>query len=264
MSDGHGKSAASPPVIPGTTNYGVNDRTWSGYIEQYNTIASSQASPTPSAYATRTLSYTAATGGSIAYEWQFLTYDRFQGTCGGPTTIAGTPLVGSTQYWNGPASYNDSISGASSNSITLTAYPYTGTFTTHSIAGFWRLKASNSAGATYTRWTLVGKEYGNYNYNCNLHCPPGPCEIFTDCNCTCPCGTYNCNGHDCNCQCDCQYDENNQPYDCTTCCDTCYDQCCNCSEQCDSCFYYCNCAEVYDTCTAYAYYDLGQVSGCNW
>lgn len=198
MSDGHSKSAASPPVIPNTTNYTVNNRTWSGGGEGIG-IDSPHAGAIPSASETRAISYTAATGGNIVYEWQFLPYSRHQGGCGGVST----PLVGSAQTWNGPSGYNDSISGASSNSILFTAHPYYGTAAYHGIGGFWRLKASNSAGATYTMWHLIVKMFGTYTY---------------DCNCSCPCNT-----NDCNC------DENNE--NCSQCCD-------NCSETCDTCTSY--------------------------
>ena len=266
MSDGHGKSAQSAPVIPGTTNYGVNDRTWSGYITQYNEIASSYASPTHSATGNRTLSFNAATGGNIAYEWQFLPYNRFNSIAYNCPTYPHTPLVASAQPWQGPNGYNDYLTGASTNSIIISARPYQSNgVTTRGIGGFWRLKASNSVGATYTEWQIVSKVYGTYTYNCNPYCPSA-CEVFVDCNCGCPagCGTYNCNCYDCNCQCDCQYDENNQPYDCTTCCSTCCDTCCNCVPTCDQCFDSCNCPDAYDTCSGFMLNDAGIYNQCNW
>lgn len=239
MSDGHGKSAASPPVIPNTTNYTVNNRSWSGGGEGIG-IASPYTSPIPSAYGTATWSYTAATGGNIAYEWQFLPYYRFTASCTNAQNT--TPLVGSAQTWNGSSGYNDSISGASSNSLTITAYPYYGTAAYHGAAGFWRLKASNSAGATYTKWHLVVKMFGTYSYSCNCSCPSN-CQSSYNCNCTCGCST-----NDCNC------DENNE--NCSQCCD-------NCSETCDTCNS-CDCAEECDTCGNYQHVDMGDSSACNW
>lgn len=203
MSNGHGKSAASPPVFPSVTNYSVNDRSWSGGGEGI-AINSSYTSPTPSASGSVTWAYAAATGGGVAYEWQFLPYHRFMASASCTNAQNTTPLVGSAQTWNGPSGYNDSISGASSNSLTITGRPYYGTATYHGAAGFWRLKASNSAGATYTKWHLVVKLFDTYTY---------------DCNCTCPAGeSYS---YDCNC------DENNEN------CSTCYG--CNVSEVCDTC-----------------------------
>ena len=239
MSNGHGKSAASPPVFPSVTNYPVNDRSWSGGGEGI-AINSSYYSPTPSASGSVTWAYAAATGGGITYEWQFLPYHRFMSSCTNAQNT--TPLVGSAQTWNGPSGYNDSISGASSNSLTITGRPYYGTATYHGASGFWRLKASNSAGATYTKWHLVVKLFDTYSYSCNCTCPTG--ESYTyDCNCYCGCGT-----NDCNC------DENNE--NCSQCCDNCSETC----STCDGCFV----SEVCDTCENYQTSDLGDGSGCNW
>ncbi len=229
MSDGHGKSAVSAPVIPNTTNYTVNNRSWSGGGEGIG-IASPFGSPIPSASGTLALSYTAATGGNIAYEWQFLTYSRFLAGCTNAQNT--TPLVGSAQTWNGPNSYNDSISGASSNDILFTGHPYYGTAAYHGIAGFWRLKASNSAGATYTKWHLIVKLFDTATYSCNCSCP---CNT-TECNCN-SCCTGCCDENNENCTCDCT---------------------CGCSQCCD------DCSETCDTCEHANTSDLGDASGCNW
>lgn len=213
LSDGYGKSAVSAPVFPTTilvnfvgggyqefltnttaSNYSVNDRTvgyWNGIDMGASTAASANDS--------KTNTFATASGTGVTYEWQFLTQQRMHPTnC---TAGQRVPLVASAQTWSGPSGYDDSISGASTNSLTMTGYAYDGTVANHGIAGYWRLKASNSAGATYTAWIQVIKSWGAYDYNCN---------------CTCPCGT-----NDCNC------DENNE--NCSQCCDNCFELCDTCS-----------------------------------
>ena len=264
MSNGHGKSAASPPVFPSATmtnfagggtgssvaNYSVNDRT----VQYWNAIDMDVGNSSAN-NASNTNTFPAATGGGISYEWQFLPYYRFYAACTNAQNT--TPLVGSAQTWNGPSGYNDSISGASSNSLTLTGFAYLGTAQYHGVAGFWRLKASNSAGATYTGWIQVGKIWGKYSYSCNCTCPAG--ESYTyDCNCYCGCGTSDCDCNDCCTGC---CDENNENCNCDCTCG-CW-QCCNCSETCDTCNG-CYVSEVCDTCDAYQSEDYGYSSVCGW
>ena len=238
MSDGHGKSAQSAPVFPsGTminfaggssssvTNYSYNNRTMQYWNSLDMDVCNANA-----CNASNTNTFPAATGGGITYEWQFLTVQRWVGACG-----SNTPFVGSAESWNGPY-YNDSISGASSNSLTLTGYAYLGTAQYHGVAGYWRLKASNSLGETYTGWIQVSKVWGKYqdSYECNCTCP---CNT-TPCNCT-GCCTGCCDENDENCTCDCS---------------------CNCSQCCEDCSVTC------DTCynDVYQYEDSGGSSGCGW
>ena len=271
MSNGHGKSAVSAASFPGITNYGYNDRS-EGPSSQFISISGNGSSHNNSI----TLSYPAATGGgTIAYEWQFLPKSRFLGECGGVST----PLVASLQTWNGPNGYSDSISGASTRTVTLTGYTYQGNASYHSVAGYWRLKSSNSAGATYSVWTPVGKEWSYYTYECNCVCNAGTyteecncncpqnCQDTEDCNCTTGC-TEVCSGCSCDCEtiytCACSSDCDHPPDvhypngqcfgdcagcpqqgTCTGCC-SCVDT--NCTTGCSQCPT-CSCAEVCSTCT---------------
>ena len=300
MSDGHGKSAATAPLFMTGTNNAVNDRTIIGYA--YANMSGGAAGAGNAG--TTSITASAATGGGITYEWQFLTPARFQGGCGGVST----PLVGSAQTWSGTGGvYNDSISGASTNVLTLNTHAYYGTSTYHGVAGYWRLKASNSAGTTYTGWTNVIKQWTYYGYSCNCACPAGQ-SYQESCNCSCPqqcqgtepcncngCCTEVCNGCSCDCEtiytCACGCDCDNPPDvhypggQCFGCCEGCPQQgtcigCCNCQNvdctcDCSTCNT-CSCADVCDTCTyctvaevcstCYAYnnIDNGSNNGCSW
>lgn len=199
-----------------------------------------------------TISYT-ATGGSLTYEWQYLTWYGFNYSCAnGPVAASGITMYNSS----GPV---DAISGTTSGTLTINAaYGYqSGPSSNRGIDGYWRLKVSNAAGTIYSKWTEIRKRWDYYEYNCN---------------CTCNCPPY-----DCNCQCNCEYcctgccnyccvgccDENNEncQCDCGYYCD-CSCNCgnnCNCTGCCDQC---CDCGETCDTCSAYSYESVGDWN--NW
>ena len=232
---GGGSGTVSSAVTFSTNN--VNDRSVNYVRELLNSSYSAQSS-----VGLLTLSFPKAIGeGPITYEWQFLPHARFNATCSAGLNT--TPLVGSAQTWSSPSGspYNDTVSGASTRTLSLVAFNYFGTSQYHGVAGYWRLKASNSLGVAYTSWISVQKKWGYYTYNCNCYCPAGQ-EYTYDCNCYCPQ----------NCQYECDCDENGQ--NCS--------QCCNCTEICDTCT---GCfAETCDTCSEYNYHDSGQYSVCNW
>lgn len=208
MSDGRGKSNISAPAIVGTA--GTWDAYESGSGSGYYNGSTNPGNRTLYGYKNfymanysvngggGSIGFT-VTGGNLTYEWQYISqfgFDDIYGTyCPNPRAYNDASFV-----MAGDAGYNDSFSGGGTGTITFTGvYGYfsrNNLNVTHyrGVDGYWRLKASNSAGTIYSPWTRVTKYWDTYDYECN---------------CTCPCGNI-----DYTCICNC--DENNE--NCTGCC----------------------------------------------
>jgi len=212
------ESGSGSPYYNGYTS--ASNTTVYGYKQfyMYNNATNGSSSGSNSGNA---IGFT-VTGGGLTYEWQYLSYYGWIGL----NIPYCTPKAYNGFTMLGDAGYNDAVTGGNTASLTFSqVYGYysrnnTGTLY-RGVDGFWRLKASNSAGTIYSPWTWVYKNWNQYNYDCNCYCPPW------------------CNTYSCNCICDC--DENGE--NCTGCCGT----CCDCSEICDSCTSY------YDQ--SYGYYN---------
>jgi hypothetical protein len=203
MSDGYGKSNVTAPALAGYTGFtsAANRTVW-------NTHAFSGNNAYVNSAGGFYLGFTVTGGGTITYEWQFLTwYGMYQGNC--------SPIAASSITWNNQYGYTDAISGLNTGTLTFThVYGWASTSTYRGIEGYWRLAATNSAGTIYSGWYELSKQWDEYTYTCNCYCPG--------------------NNYDYCCTCEC--DENNE--NCTGCCGY---YCCIGGDVCDTCIgYYSN------------------------
>lgn len=195
MSDGYGKSNVTAPALVGYTGFtdSANRTMWGSHTFSGNNAYSNSAG---GFY----LGFTVTGGGTITYEWQFLTWYGMQGNC--------SPIAASSITWSNQYGYTDVISGADTNTVSFTSvYGWESTSTYRGIQGYWRLAATNSAGTIYSGWYELSKQWDEYTYECNCYCP-----------------TY----YEYCCTCDC--DENNE--NCTGCCGY---NCCYNGLVCDTC-----------------------------
>lgn len=224
MSDGYGKSNVTAPALVGYTGFtsSSNRTIWNTLdftMSDYNVNGGGW-----------NIGFTVSGGGTITYEWQYLTWygmNSTPGACG--------PAVGTSISWSSPngSAYNDVVSGGGTNTLTFSSvYGYVSTSGNRGIQGYWRLAASNSAGTIYSGWYETRKNWGEYTYDCNCYCP----TYYEYC---CTCGT--CNGC---------CDENNE----------------NCSCDCDGCCGYSCCynGEVCSQCTGYYDQDVGNTINNYW
>jgi hypothetical protein len=214
-----------------------------------------------------------ATGGGLSYEWQVA--NRYSGGVTQPvngTVNAYVARVVNNTTGNSP--YYDYVTGANTNTLSFSnIYPNyqnstSGQSSTYvggnqnvepwynrdygPTTAYYRLKVSNSVGTVYSPWYGVTTRYDSYQsslgmrgFNCS--------GCYYDCNCTCGwttnCCCYDSNGDGITC-CDVnngdvnaccnrpdQCGEGYNCYDCSTCYNTCWDNCgsdpCN-----DNCGYY--------------------------
>lgn len=213
MSDGWGKSNVSAPTITAFTGSVDSYESGSGMAYAQASLSSNRSiyahkqfyasdyNVASSASGGSSIGFTVS-GGNLTYEWQYLSH------YGILNTTNCTPKAYNAFSFNGDyVGYTDIISGGNTATLTFSSvYGYYGRSGYIGVDGYWRLKASNSAGEIYSTWIKVIKNWGAYTY---------------DCNCTCPCGNTE---YSCICNCD----ENNE--NCTGCCD----YYCTCTS-CDTC-----------------------------